>query len=108
MVRAKDTLVISCGYCQLRIKEDNDKKKRCKCSFVMFCSNDCRRKSPHFKHCEGGDASLFNIGPMIEAVNLGRLPRSITAWVGHGLMNVMNNAIKFRIEVRKDIAGSVT
>jgi len=93
----KDTLVISCGYCQLRIKEDNDKKKRCKCSFVMFCSKECRRKSPHFKNCEGGDGSVFNMNLVEQvtgAINLERLPRNITDGVNQGLMTIENKTFE--------------
>ena len=99
MIRAKDTyaLVISCGYCELRIKENNDKKKRCKCSFVMFCSKECRRKSPHFKNCEGGDGSFFNMDVMervASELNLERLPRNITDEVNQGLMTIMNKTFE--------------
>ena len=43
-----------CNYCDNMIKEKNrDKMKKCKCDLIVFCCNDCRRKSKHHRTCDG-------------------------------------------------------
>ena len=54
-----------CDYCNQQISGDIT---NCKCSFTFFCCNDCRRKSDHHKHCDGGNVKTFTADQIHEEV----------------------------------------
>ena len=51
---------VSCKNCEVKIKDSSNIKK-CRCVFWVFCSNNCRKKSDHFKSCDGAKDEMEDI-----------------------------------------------